>query len=282
MDHAIENVDECIFDYLVSNADEFKSIPTIFSNIIKETGHRCITLKNEFLKYKNKFIATCYLLNNSYNNIHKIFINDRLYLMYSNKHIDSYDDYTQNITDDYIFDADFSYLDKDGLAYYISYNYHDLTNFNPCNYLDDIDSIMHFIVKRDNHELVKKTLDRFECDKIEYNIDNKNKDGLTLMNIAETNGNFVMYKKLLDIKYEKYIKDLNENIVDLNKRLKMLKMKNIKLKNTNIELTFDNTDLIQSNVTYKYDNNVAHTVSLMLTGLLGIGLTTLVMMNIIF
>ena len=87
MDHYIDNLEECVFDYLVSHKDVPKSLEEIYDDISGTTGHRCSELNtyNAKYKYRNKFLSICYNINNVYENIHKYFKNNICYLLYSEK-----------------------------------------------------------------------------------------------------------------------------------------------------------------------------------------------------
>ena len=68
MDHSIDNLNDCIFDYLLSNIDKPKSFDEIYDAISGTTGHRCSELSryNSKKKYGSYFLSLCYNLNDNY------------------------------------------------------------------------------------------------------------------------------------------------------------------------------------------------------------------------
>lgn len=70
MDHTIENLDDCVFDYLASKPNTFVSIRTIYRNIMGNTGHRCSALTDS-IEDRKYFSSVCYGINNYFTNIVK-------------------------------------------------------------------------------------------------------------------------------------------------------------------------------------------------------------------
>ena len=95
MDHTLDELDACIFDYLAANEDYPKSIDEIWIDITSDDGHRCSELGNA---NKNFFVSTCYDMDINYNNIQKYFVNGRLYLVYSKKeHLNNFGEKNMSI-----------------------------------------------------------------------------------------------------------------------------------------------------------------------------------------
>lgn len=87
MDYSLENLDECIFDYLVYNKDEPKSFIKIWADIYGENGIRCseVYKRGNEIESEFKFYNICYTLPSTYKNVYKIYVHDTLYLVYTMK-----------------------------------------------------------------------------------------------------------------------------------------------------------------------------------------------------
>lgn len=88
MDHTIDNLHQCIFDYLITRENVHVSVQEIFFHITQPFGHRCSALKKDNLQHYNKFLSICYNMHINYKNIRKYFKYDTCYLVYS---INKYD-----------------------------------------------------------------------------------------------------------------------------------------------------------------------------------------------
>ena len=95
MDHSLNELKECIFDYLLYHTDTPKYVDQIYDDISGPVGHRCSELSKIGAKrrYKDYFITTCYDMPNEYNNIQLFYKNSVCYLIYSNNK------YVDNVTD---------------------------------------------------------------------------------------------------------------------------------------------------------------------------------------
>jgi len=102
MDRKIENLDECIYDYLAYHSNIMKSIKIIYMDLCGTSGHRCsaLTTNNISLKnsYERKFKLACKTLSDKYSDIIKIQDDKTLYLMHK-KESDSDSDSIPDIDD---------------------------------------------------------------------------------------------------------------------------------------------------------------------------------------
>ena len=213
MDHSIEDLDECVFDYLVSNKDEIVSIYKIYHDITGKTGHRCTALndpKNRSI-YKIKFRTICYTLDNYYDNIYKYFNGEKLYLVYSER---DFSDAIRNYTDEY------DYLSQDDC--YPSFSNiievienlidNDTFDFDLENNFDDNETIIHILVRNNRDDLLVKLLQSFDL-----KFDKKNKFGETPLDVAINCNNSEMVKMILEYTYSESIHDLKQTNKDLRK-----------------------------------------------------------------
>lgn len=72
MEYKIEELEDCLFNYLAEHADEAKSPFQLYSGIIKDTGHRCPDLKNPTQKILEKYLECYYSLKDEYDNIYLV------------------------------------------------------------------------------------------------------------------------------------------------------------------------------------------------------------------
>lgn len=82
MDHDLSNLSICIFDYLVTQKDDWINIEKIFIDITGSSGHRCSHLKENHYNY---FEAICYDLPTQYKNVNYNSGNGYKYLQYTDK-----------------------------------------------------------------------------------------------------------------------------------------------------------------------------------------------------
>lgn len=202
MDHSLKELDSCIFDFLVDNHDQLKSFEQIFTGISGDTGHRCSALKDE--ANKNKFLALCFTLDVNYNNIHKIFVKNEPYLIYSTK---SKLEIHQNFN---------IYFKKRNLSLesntfdiinIVNYIIDNVDDYSECDFYCDInenESLIEYLIKLNKVDMVTKILNLFYID-----LSMKNNNGKSLLDIAIDNNNGLMVFKLMEIDYDDKILELN-------------------------------------------------------------------------
>ncbi len=85
MDNTIDELRECVYDYLISNQDIPKNFEDIYKDITGESGHRCSELLNDYNATNNifKLMNVMYTLEYSYQFVHKYFENNTVYLVYA-------------------------------------------------------------------------------------------------------------------------------------------------------------------------------------------------------
>lgn len=204
MDHKLSKLDECIFDYLACNADKPVSLPRIFDDIRRDSGHRCEELTNSF-RHRQHFLCTCYSMNRNYKNIKKIFRYGKLYLMFQKDRPDTNfeDSYYNNKVyehedwKDYTIKNIIDYMCEDS----IFDNYEDLY-FS--RLFDEHDTLIHLLVTYNKYDQLENLLKFHNVD-----VNCKNSRGDTPLDIAISMKNGDMVKLLM--KYDKQRDDgLNE------------------------------------------------------------------------
>jgi hypothetical protein len=86
MEYKLNELGDCIFAYLVSNADLPISIDRIYYDITGQTGHRCkslISSSTQLNDRKDMFVEKCFCLPSEFDNIEKIFRDGDLYLVFN-------------------------------------------------------------------------------------------------------------------------------------------------------------------------------------------------------
>ncbi len=225
MDHTIDQLDDCVYDYLVSKINDPKSLVEIYNDITQNQGHRCTKLNDPKMRgiYKKKFVATCYTLNIHYENIYKIYKNNKLYLIFSREN--PVEIYKKHISDS----SDFKEMENifeptDQLAM-IDLFMDDLKNRNykfEDLLLEDENTVFHILAKYDKTDQFREISKFFDC-----NLDIKNTLGKTPIDIAIENNNCKILTQFLNYKYEKQILNLNTRLTEIQRmNSKLLEEKN--------------------------------------------------------
>lgn len=235
MDHSISQLDECIFDYLVSHVDEPKNFTQIYNDISSTHGHRCSELNNIPNRnlYKQRFLTTCHTIDNTYDNIHKIFKNDVAFLMYSTKSkseinttFNNYSGLFAEVHQSPDFN-DFGTNDFDGMIDYLLDNTSAYKNFNFSSPISSTENMLQFIVKNNKVDKLKKILDQYDIDLTET------VNGKSLIDIASEQNSTQVLRYLLDYTSSK-------KILILQTQLLATKQNNTTLRNNNAILILKN------------------------------------------
>jgi len=242
MDHRIEQLDACVFDYLASNPNELKSFIQIYNNISGPTGHRCSQLQDlsNRQKYKDMFMTICYTLDNKWENIHKIYTSDIPHLIFSNKPRSEviaeynsaiYDSSNYDQVDQFELDSVIDYILNDTKQYKFDFSLQMGVDGN----------LLQYLVKKNKLSKLKQMLDL-------YDVDLNNKfDGKTLLDTAVENGYAEMVKELME-------QNFNNKTNDLNIKIKELKQLNTKLQNEKQTLALQNATMQNEKQTLALQN----------------------------
>ncbi len=244
MDHDIANLDDCIFDYLVSNCDEPKSFDEIYDSISKSSGHRCSEL-NKYdakKKYGNYFLSTCYGMSDNYKNVHKTFKRNVGYLMYSdNKSFDNIDIKSNNIPTN-----TFNMFDGNKSNEIIKCYMDSTKNYNYETYVNEDETMTEFIIKQGNLDLIKQLVNK--------GVINLNTDRELLINLAIKHKKYSMINNIFNLVLE-------EN----NKRLGLSKYNNTK---NSFVIDADEMSRIMTTVNHHDDDETILTCYSMLSNIL--------------
>lgn len=203
MDHTLEELSDCIFDYLSSEPETTKSLHQIYNSITGETGHRCSELNKAAHREinKRKFMVDCYTIDAKFENIKKTFKNGKLYLTYSDTDIVP------------IIKSETHFMEDEDIVVALNM-LEDINNINiDCKFEND-DTLLHVLVQYNYSDDLKKLLDRYN-----FNMNQKNKFGMTALDIARNNKKTESLYVLLTHKYERMILDLkhiNKELVNAN------------------------------------------------------------------
>jgi len=252
MDHSIEELDVCVFDYLCANPETPKTFSQIYNAISGEVGHRCSVLQDQYnrTKYKDKFMTICYTLDTKWDNIHKLFLtNDAIpHLVFSSKpHYEVINNC--NIKSD-LYDT----IDTNDLDNVITYMIH---NHSQIDYRLIDNNLMQYLVGKNKTDELSDVLKM-------YTVDLSDVD--KLVDITVINNNAKQVKILLDKKMESSNLLLENNIKQLESSNALL-LNNVKdLNDTNNKLTMDyaiskieNQDLvIRNDMLSKLNSKLIH------------------------
>ncbi len=249
MDHTLDELDACIYDYLVIHSNEPKTFMEIYEDISGSTGHRCSALQNmsNKIKYKDQFIITCYSLEKTYNNIYKLFKQDLPYLMFSSK---TYEEVVRDLNISYSdapsYELNTMKIDTivDSLVTYMKSTTDD-------NYVKlDLDShLLQYLVWNNDTVKFKKLLDAFYIDV------NMEINGKTLVTTAFESGHVEMVKLLMDEKLLQLESKFNVENNEVKKFNSKLSLSNNELQLANTKLQLANTKLTAENKTLKHEIN---------------------------
>lgn len=212
MNYTIDTVDDCIFDYLVSNVNVSKSLDEIYCDITKDVGHRCSDLPaTDYLNLNNvihnenqtKFLIACYTLDFHFKNIYKVYKNGTIYLIYGQDLSPIHeDDNIKSTSDNNIIDC--------------------LMNPKMYNSL-----LVHYCIKKSNLILLEYIMKKYSVDTDSY---------IQLINLSVDYNNKTAIEKIIRIHLEnvddKFMiqqKRINDLVID--NKLYSLKIKNLRLKN---------------------------------------------------
>ncbi len=240
MDHTINELSECLYDYLVSNQDIPKNFEDIYKDVTGDTGHRCSALLNDDNTTNNifKLLNVMYTLEYEYQFIHKYFDNNTLYLVYAPGWNDN--KYTLPNVNSIIKCKN----EEEFLSYIIQSNNNLLTKIYP-------GSIVEYCVMKGNpytlHTILSQypmgTLDEY-YELLEYSLQFKNP--------SVTKKIFELQSSLHYEKYKNEVNKLNEStLVQLRCEKFELSKKNIALNCENATLTKKVRNLENGNISFK-------------------------------
>ena len=230
MNYPIEDLDDCIFYYLVSKKDKLQSANKIYKNITSEVGHRCSELNNSILKdvYKKKFLASCYILHKKYDNVYNVNKNDNIYLIYTKEK-------KNNIADDIVDIGDIGDIvdigDKNGelfsitkedVAKYIIDNFDNYLDYNFNDFFNSKYDFYEYMILNNKYNEFKKAL-KLNNSLVDNKMENK------LINLALRNNKATMAEILLKFKFKNRINNLRIENRNYKNTIQETKMKTIKL-----------------------------------------------------
>lgn len=191
MDHPLNKLDECVFDYLVLHADKPVALPKIFNDIRSGSGHRCEQLINSRAHWQH-FLATCYKLDKNYKNIKKLYRNNHLYLMFQKDRQDT--DFGESFYDDSAYENT-NWKDDYDLNNIINYMCDNamLDDFYFSNLFDNSDTLLHLLVRYNRYNEFENLLKSNSID-----LNKKNLQGETPLDLAITLKNKRMIKLLIN------------------------------------------------------------------------------------
>lgn len=209
MEYNIEKLDEAIVYYLTYNPDIPKSINQIYNSLCEEKI--CPDLGKSFINKdinRIRFSTICHVLDSQYDNIHKFYNGTQLYLMFSTK--DKADIIKSNqslIGHQNPIQHQFDIPNHCNIIDYILDNSNYYSQFSLAEFMDGKNTALHIVCKEGRLDLLNKILDKYDI-----NIQTKNKDGQSIVELVT---NAQIMKKLLDYDYSKKIIKLETTTLNL-------------------------------------------------------------------
>ena len=208
MDHTVAKLDECIFDYLASHANQMKSMDDIWGDITSSKGHRCSQLASQPNRTR-LFIAKCYSMDRDYKNVRKLFRGNKLYLIFDTDN--RYETYDESIFKDVPLNPSIWDIDAGHAVDYLfdGTDIDDYAGPYMTNKFNGQETILHILVRRNDVERLKQLLKHPNIE-----IDCKNMNGQTPYDLAQNLGFSTIASMLTNYKYDAVIRKLE---ADLNK-----------------------------------------------------------------
>lgn len=194
MNHSLNNLDDCVFDYLALHADQPVSLVKIFNDIRSGSGQRCNELTDS-ANHRQRFLAVCYSLDRSYKNIKKIHRNNKLYLVFQKDRNDndifdnsSFNDqqYDNTWKEEYHVKDIIDYLCDNSMLADFDTNYY-------TNMFDQSETLLHLLVRYNRYNELEKVLQSGKVD-----LNKKNNKGETPLELAVNLKNLKMIKLLIE------------------------------------------------------------------------------------
>lgn len=222
----IESIEEQIFLQLTENADEFKSSAYLFNNYTKS-----FTLQD-----KKLFITVCELLNTKYDNVHKTYKNGMCYLCFYTDKLKLNSGLNKLGIADYDYDYEYNAnsaksmnINHCDIVEYMIHNIEISPKFIFDEYFDGTDTVLHILSKNGKYESIEYVLQNFSVD-----ISVKNKDGLSIIDVAFEDVKFI--KKLSNLIIKQQQLEFDNSLFQLESDSKK---KNTKLVELNSKLNGD-------------------------------------------
>jgi hypothetical protein len=200
--YSINELDDAIYSYLLQNINNYISEYNIYNKLIELKI--CPDLDNKEKKeiYKLEFQSICRILNHIFNNVHKEYYNNTLYLAVSETEEFEFDEelYNNSESDDVAEDDLVNYYDLVKSIY--SKNKNNISEIHKCSiydYIDEFNTPLHIAVQNNDIDLVDNMLRMQPCDNIDLQILNEN--GKSALDISLENDNAKITKLLLDTYY---------------------------------------------------------------------------------
>jgi hypothetical protein len=211
-------LDECIYNFLVSEANKPKSYQQIFEAVTTEGPFQCINLIDK--TYNEQYYAMlveCAGICQKFNYLHKHYngVTKQPYLMFSTDHMNNEDVFEMEVVAD-------NYNDASGLVRYMIDHIKDIRNIKLNEYLDGNNTITHMIAKFGEPADLERLMSFYDID-----LEKKNRFGQTALALSESNKNSAMITAFVRATFEKQIDELKQKDSDLKKQNSTLLDENI-------------------------------------------------------
>jgi hypothetical protein len=227
MQYSITDLDKAIYSYLSCHPDTPQSVHQIFSGVCKEKI--CPDLENHPARERNKqlFNLTCVTLDSDFQNVHKMYIHGKMYLIFS---ADTKDVVLKKWNDDLevvsAWDDSEDDIDYGHIIEQIINNPQKYTDFNVNDRIDGIDTPLHLLCREGKYDSIDKLLKIYDVE-----LCLKDRKEKTPLEIAMERNDSKMIKLLMTYEYEQKLTDLryqNEMLKKVNKDVLVANSKHVK------------------------------------------------------
>lgn len=236
-DHKIKDLVDAVFSTLMSSKYIGKWIHNeMLYKIVKDinSSYYCSDLSEELMedRYKKEFKRVCYTIHKEYPDVERAFDDyNNLYLCIKDNITKDFRDTEDVLGTKYVDDSDVE-EDKPFDRSYLIDDKFDYDKYDSDEYIDGVDTYTHMMVRYNKSKALDKLLKDSSID-----IEKKNKQNKSLIDLANEANNNDLLIKLLKYKYERLLTKAKFEIDDLKLSNKSLKEKNLSLRADNVSLS---------------------------------------------
>lgn len=207
MEFKLKDLDKAITFYLTTNPDEPQSIYKIYNELCKSLCPELRNMRNRD-STKLRFQTTCRTLDVLQKNIKRMYKGDILYLIWASDN-QNYDKEisVDNNYDEPLFDINVSNIE---IVRYMLNNPDIYSDYGINMCLTEVDSPVHIICKNGDILLLRQLMDKFKID-----LNARNRDGYTCLELAKKYKRLEIVEALLEYKYICTIDNLENRCVIL-------------------------------------------------------------------
>ena len=233
MEYSINEIEKAIFYYLTQKGiNKIESINTIYNKLCTEKICPDLLILENAKKNKIIFTTCCYTIDQHYNNIHKLFKNNILYLMLSNECVDNIEKIFKNTEKNEDKNENENNFDVDYDNIFTEILNEENNNVNmSCVFGENNNTMLHIICKNEHIELLEKILNSDnesikETLHLDLNVENS-QNKLPTDVLPHTHNGMEMLKMIFNYKHKNIIGKLKQEHKEKIKKIKIASEENL-------------------------------------------------------